>query len=125
MKTLRVFHRIVICNRQGIGAGFQAKMDTGAFSSSIDEGLANILELPIYTDGEIHTYRSALGVSTRERVIASVSLFPDHLANIIFSVTDRSRLNFPVLIGRRDLLGFNIQVHPEESDPDNPLNIRR
>jgi hypothetical protein len=116
---ISVFQSVTIKERK-----ITAKIDTGAFSSSIDEKLSIELGLLKFDDEKVHTYKSANGTATRKQVIGTI-LIDGVYRTIVFSVTDRSHLNFPILIGRRDLRGFVIQVEPEEMNPDNPFNITK
>jgi alpha-L-glutamate ligase-like protein len=82
-----------------------AKIDTGAYSTSIDDSLVEELGLVVHPRQK--PVRSGLGFEVRDRVDL---LFRLHGRDIKTDVshTDRSLMRFPVIIGRRDLKGFLI-----------------
>jgi alpha-L-glutamate ligase-like protein len=90
-----------------------AKIDTGALRSSIDKGLARQLGL-LRPDNILFLrhYRSALGKQRQRPVVEAVFWLKGRKIKSAVSVTDRSHLNTPVLIGRRDLGGFLIRPEP-------------
>jgi hypothetical protein len=66
-KTINVFESVEVVNQAGEKVGVKAKVDTGAFRTSIDEALAT--ELGLMTEQNIlyeETYRSALGREARK-----------------------------------------------------------
>tara|TARA_Y100000310_G_C20693629_1_gene823983 strand:- start:313 stop:684 length:372 start_codon:yes stop_codon:yes gene_type:complete len=77
-----------------------ARIDTGAEKSSIDKSLAEELDLgPIIKHKEI---KSASGVKIRPYIKARVTLAKRKF-NFIFTIADRSRLKYQVLIGQNIL----------------------
>jgi len=88
----------------------KAKIDTGAFRTSIDRKLAQSLGL-LKADNILFEkrYRSALGRQKRP-VIALTFYLQGRKVKTTASVVDRSRLTTPLLIGRRDLKPFLIRV---------------
>jgi hypothetical protein len=93
----------------------EAKLDTGAFRTSIDYRLAQELELPF--TGEVATVNSANG--TQERPIAKLNMtLSGRKIVTTATVVDRSTLSFPIIIGRRDLKGFLIKPILREKETD-------
>lgn len=93
-----------------------AKLDTGAFRSSIDAGLAKDLGLR-ETIKKVYV-KSASGQHYRPTVNISFTLAGKKI-NTMASVVDRSHLKYPVIIGRVDLKGFTINpiiTQGEEED---------
>jgi len=71
-------------------------IDTGAARTSIDEGLARALNLE--SAGAVRV-RNANGVQRRNLVWARIEVF-DEVIDLKVSITDRSKLSCPILIGR-------------------------
>lgn len=91
---------------------FLAKIDTGAFSSSICKTVAEKLELgpPI---GTVNV-RSSTGRSRRKMVRAAVTLKGREIESD-FSVADRRHMSFDVLIGRKLLKKGGFIVDPSKT----------
>lgn len=83
-----------------------AKLDTGAFRTSIDIRLAEELGLP-YT-GEVVHVLSANGQEERHVVKVNMLLSGKRILSHA-SVADRRQLKYPIIVGRRDLGGFLIK----------------
>lgn len=110
-----VFEEIELEDLMGERHWVKAKVDTGAFRSSIDEGLAKKLGLldPENTLWNVG-FRSALG--REERKVVGVTFYlKGKKIKTSASVSDRSKLKRLMIIGRRDLLGFSVRVKESEA----------
>ena len=108
VKSIGVFETVKVLNAAGKKHSVQAKVDTGAFRSSIDRSLAEHLGL-LSPENFImqRTYGSALGRSERD-VIGITFYLSGRKIQTTASVADRSSRKLPMLIGRRDLKSFVI-----------------
>jgi len=84
-------------------------IDTGATRTSIDRGLVRTLKLE--RAGKV-SVRNANGVQRRDLVWLQIEVF-DELIILKASVTNRSKLSCPILIGR-DILQYNAYSEEEE-----------
>lgn len=90
-----------------------ARIDTGAFRSSIDEGLAQKLGLLakeniLWNEGEKYAYRSAQGRESR-KIIGLTMWLAGRRIKTSASVADRSKVEHQLLVGRNDLSGFLVR----------------
>ncbi len=88
-----------------------ARVDTGAFRSSIDKELAKKLGLLKKTNilwKDRFEYRSATGLQSRP-VIGLTFWLAGRKIKTSFSVADRSKMRHQALIGRNDLAGFLVR----------------
>ena len=93
----------------------EAKLDTGAYRTSIDKKLAE--ELDLKPTGEFVTVTSASGETKRPLYKATFMLGGKKVVSTC-SVIDRSKMNFPVIVGRLDLKGFLINPVFHEENPE-------
>jgi alpha-L-glutamate ligase-like protein len=109
LKTIRIWEMIKIVSVQKKRVELKAKVDTGAWRTSIDRNLAKSLGL--LTKENIlwaKTYKSVLGAERRP-VINITFYLGGRKIRTIASVADRSNLRSQLIIGRRDLAGFIVQ----------------
>jgi alpha-L-glutamate ligase-like protein len=113
-KTKKVLDVIEPIKVKGDGKGkveLLAKVDTGAYRSSIDKGLAEDLGL-LKEDKVLYhrSYQSALGEGDRRPIIpVNIWIKGDKITSEV-NVTDRSHLKTKFLLGRKDLKGFLVKV---------------
>lgn len=110
VKEIGVFETVEVVDAKGERVEVKAKVDTGAFRSSLDEELAE--ELGLLEPEKIlfeRKYRSALGKHKRPIVEIEFYLGGRKVVTTA-NVTDRSRMSRPMLVGRQDLDGFVIRV---------------
>lgn len=92
----------------------EAKMDSGAYRTSIDYKLVEQLGLPVDDERKVFV-RSASGQKYRPVVQITFELAGKKIVSEA-SVVDRSHLSYPMIVGRRDLKGFLLD--PERAQPD-------
>lgn len=107
--------------RSGEPITIKAKLDTGAFRSSIDESFAKLLGLQIL-DEKVFV-RSASGEGFRSTVKVSFILAGKRI-NTVATIASRSHMKYPVLIGYRDLGDFLIKPTHGEIEEDVDMEER-
>ncbi len=102
---------VTIIDSTGQSHTVMAKVDTGAYRTTIDESLAqkHSLHAPVITHKDV---RGALGQQTRP-VIELTMLLRERTIKTEAFIADRSHMNYDIIIGRRDLKGFLV-------DPSKP-----
>ncbi|MCJ7792534.1 MAG: ATP-grasp domain-containing protein [Candidatus Marinimicrobia bacterium] len=109
VKTVKVWETVKIRSADKKKVEVKAKIDTGAWRTSIDRQLAEELGL-LRSDNVLWSkiYKSGLGVERRE-VIGLTFYLAGRKIETIASVSDRGHLRAPVIIGRKDLGGFMVK----------------
>lgn len=107
-KMLGVIEKVIIYGDNKRKA-VRAKIDTGAYRTSIDAALVEELELDHHP--KTIRVRSGSGKQHRKAVKVKFKLKGRTITSVV-SYTKRSHLRFPMIIGRRDLKGF--YVDPEK-----------
>jgi alpha-L-glutamate ligase-like protein len=110
-----VFEEVEVESFLGEREKVKVKVDTGAFRTSIDEGVAKKLGLldpenVLWSVG----FRSALGREDR-KVVGITFWLKGKKIKTSASVSNRSRLKREMIVGRRDLLGFAVRVREGEA----------
>jgi len=97
----------------------KAKLDTGAYRTSIDTSLAKELDLP-YSDNKVYV-KSASGKAYRLTVKLSFEIAGNKITTLA-SVVDRKDLKYQMIVGRADLKGFLISPETEYEEGDHLLD---
>lgn len=110
IKTIKAVEEVKILSSDGKKVPVLAKIDTGAWSSSIDRKFAR--ELGLYSKSKILWYKDKLSALGREkRPVIRVSLWlAGKRINTEMTVSDRKILRYQVLLGRENLNGFLISA---------------
>ncbi len=107
VKTLRIFEEVKVRNKKtGKKVKIKAKIDTGAWRSSIDRSLAR--ELGLLEEDNVLWHKkvkSSLGIQKRP-IIDITFWLKGKKINTTAGVANRKRLKYDLIIGRRDLAGF-------------------
>ncbi len=111
LKIIEPVETVKVLSASGKKEGVLARIDTGAVRSSIDKGLAD--KLGLMTKENIlwkdrYEYRSATGLQTRP-VIGITFWLGGKKKVTSASVADRSKMQYKMLIGRRDMSGFLVK----------------
>lgn len=106
---LGIIEEVTIFDSQAAPHPVAAKIDTGAYRTTIDEALAKEYGLHKVIIDE-KSVRGALGEATRPIVELTMKLH-GHLIKTNAFITDRSAMNYRMLVGRRDLKGFLVDPH--------------
>jgi len=112
IKIVNFREKVSIIDVNGNKVETDAKIDTGAWRSSIDREYALSLGL-LSKDNILWTkvFKSSLG--KEERPVINLKFYlAGRLVKTIASIADRSGLKVKLIVGRRDLIGF--LVKPEE-----------
>lgn len=113
IKTINIWEKIKIVSAKKERVETTAKIDTGAWHSSVDKELASKLGL-LKKDNILWTkiYKSGFGEEKR-KVIGLVFYLAGRRIKTIANVSNRGNLRTPVIIGRRDLASFLIKPKEE------------
>lgn len=113
VKTINVWEEVKVVTGTGHKRLIRAKIDTGAWKTSIDKGLAGELKL-LEKSNILWTklYKSSLGREVRKVVSLKFYLAGRRISTIA-NVANRGSLRTPLIIGRRDLEGFLIKPGKE------------
>jgi alpha-L-glutamate ligase-like protein len=110
IKTISTSELVKIVMADGRKVEVWAKIDTGAWRTSIDKNLAH--DLGLLSKGNIlwsKTVKSTMGAEKRPVINLKYYLAGRKISTIA-SIADRSKLKRPLIIGRRDLGGFLVKT---------------
>ncbi len=126
IKTLNVLETVGIRVGRKDWVEVKAKIDTGAFRSSIDRSLAQKLGL-LEKKNVLYSrhYRSSMGKSLERKVIEVGLRIAGRKIKTAVSVVDRSHMNTPLLVGRRDLTGFLVRPEPVTTGPSEQASVEK
>lgn len=109
IKTIKVWEKVKIVTGDKKKVEIEAKVDTGAWKTSVDKDLAE--KLGILKASNVlwtKTYKSSLGEEKRQ-VINLTFFLAGRKIETIANIASRKNLRTPLIIGRRDLDGFLIK----------------
>jgi len=114
IRTINVFENVVVKGKNGKKITVPAKIDTGAWRSSMDKTLAK--DLGLLEEGNILWQKTVWSSIGREkRPIVNVSFWlKGKKIKTSAGISDRSKLKKPIIIGRRDIAGFLVNPVKEE-----------
>ncbi len=105
--------------RNGEPITVKAKLDTGAYRTSVDRKFAELLGMQVLSEKVF--VKSASGESFRPTAKTTFTLGGKKI-NTVVSIVDRSNLKYPVIIGHRDMKDFLIKpVNDEPYDPEDDI----
>lgn len=105
--------------RNGEPITVKAKLDTGAYRTSVDRKFAELLGMEVLSEKVF--VKSASGENFRPTAKATFILGGKKI-NTVISIVDRSNLKYPVIIGHRDMKDFLIKpVNDEPYDPEDDI----
>ncbi len=106
IKKLHLWEDAKIIGVGGSSETVNAKIDTGAWRSSIDRALAKKLGL-LDKSNVLWTKKFKSGLGTQKRQVINLKYFlAGRKIVTIASVSDRTGLRTPLIIGRKDMTGF-------------------
>lgn len=110
IKTIKVWEKVKIVASDKQKVEVEAKIDTGAWKTSIDKDLAERLGI-LKNSNVLWTkiYKSSLGEEKRQVINLTFYLVGRKIETIA-NVASRKNLRTPLIIGRRDLEGFLIRT---------------
>ena len=117
-KVLGIIEPVVVKGGGEQTETIKAKIDTGAFRTSVDRALAERLQLS--ERNKLVSVRSASGRDKRPTVDVSFTIGGKTIHSVA-SIADRTDLSYSMIIGRRDLKGFLVDPYlnrPGEAEED-------
>lgn len=110
IKTIKAVEEIKVVSVKGGKVSVLAKVDTGAWTSSIDKTFAG--ELGIYQSNKVLWYKKAISALGREKrpVINVTFWLAGRKITTTMTVSNRRNLTYKVNIGRTELGGFLVSA---------------
>lgn len=108
IKKISVWEEIRLVKKDKSEFKVYAKIDTGAWRTSMDKDLAESLGL-LKKENILWNRKVRTSSGTQERPVINVVFYlAGRKVKTLASITSRSHLRVPVIIGRRDLTGFMV-----------------
>ncbi len=108
IKKISVWEEIKIIKKDKTTFPVFAKIDTGAWRTSVDKDLAEELGL-LKKENILWNRKVRTSNGTQERPVVNLSFYlAGRKVKTTGSITKRSHLRVPMIIGRRDLVGFMV-----------------
>lgn len=114
---LGIEEKVIVLDSEAAPHTLRAKVDTGAYRTAIDERLAKKLGLHAEVL-EHRAVRSALGKQLRPVVRLTMNVRGRTITTEA-SIADRTRMNYDMIIGRRDMKGFLVdpsKIKPRQTE---------
>lgn len=106
IKTINTWEKVRVVDSKGNKHEVVAKVDTGAWRSSLDREFANGLGLT-KTENILWSKKVKSGLGKENRQVINLSYYlAGSRVRTIASLANRSNLRTPMIIGRRDLVGY-------------------
>jgi hypothetical protein len=106
IKTVSIWENVKVVSSQGKKHELTAKIDTGAWRTSLDKDLAKDLGL-LEPKNILWTRKVRTSLGKEERSVINLTLYiAGKRVATAASVSKRKTLRTPIIIGRRDLEGF-------------------
>ncbi len=109
-KTVGAYEEVEVLGHNGHSEMVEAKIDTGADSSSMDRVLAQELGLLDNENILYYDYFTNANGSRKREIVGVTFVMAGRKIKTQISIADRSRLRTKMLIGRRDLKQFAVVV---------------
>lgn len=108
IRTVGVWERVQIVDAKGNKNEFVAKIDTGAWRTSLDRELAKNLGL-LNKSNILWTRKVRSGLGKEEREVINLTYYlAGRRVRTLASLANRQGLRTPIVIGRKDLEGYTV-----------------
>ncbi|MCR4324460.1 MAG: hypothetical protein NUV69_02110 [Candidatus Curtissbacteria bacterium] len=117
--VLSVIEEVMITTQEGVTKSYHGKMDSGAYRTSIDYTVVAELKLPILTRKIL--IKSASGQQLRDAVRIRFNL-GGKIISTVATIAQRAHLEYPIIVGRKDLKGFLIDPKLMKEDEEEKVS---